>query len=232
MAKKIARNAAQKQTRREKISLALGFSIMFLFVMLALQIPIIMMYYAGVISLVSTTYWSSAALSFSFSISAILYLVFFKRQSIAVVLRSIGLDKKRITLKILGIGVVLFLAIFALEAVVTSIEAVTHVTISTNVSNVFSGAPLWFFVFAAVIAPINEEIMFRGLFVPRLGIVASAVLFAIPHYVYGSTYGIEVIAAFVFALLAGYIYKKTGSLYASTLAHMLVNIFAVISLLV
>ncbi|MGC8675930.1 MAG: CPBP family intramembrane glutamic endopeptidase [Candidatus Micrarchaeia archaeon] len=220
-----------KENSMKKPALAIGFAVMFLAIMFALQLPVIAAYELGAITLTATNFWSSAMLSMSFSISAFAYLMFFKKMRLGEAVRSLGLDKKRLTLKMLGIGIVLFLAIFALEAAVTALEAVTHITISTNVLSVLANAPLWFYVFAAIIAPINEEIMFRGLFVPRLGIVASAVLFAIPHYVYGSTYGIEVIAAFIFALLAGYIYKKTGSLYASTLAHMLVNIFAVVSLL-
>ena len=65
---------------------------------------------------------------------------------------------------------------------VTAASAVTGVQVNTNTASLFSGAPVWFFIFAAVIEPINEEIVFRGFLVPRLGIVPSALIFGLAHY--------------------------------------------------
>ena len=41
--------------------------------------------------------------------------------------------------------------------------------------------------------------------------------------------GIDVIAAVIFGLLAGYIFKKTNSLYPSIIAHALVNTLTIIA---
>ncbi len=222
---------ARKQSNKENIKLALGFLALFLGIMILLQVPAGMLYAIGAITYAGLNFLSSALLSMSFSISVFAYLMLFKKMSFKNVVKALGLDRKRLTKRALGLGVALFITVFAIEALVTALESYFHVTISTNVEELMAGAPLWFYVFAAIVAPTNEEIMFRGFLVPRLGIIISAVLFAIPHYVYGSTYEIEVIAAFIFGLLAGYIYKKTGSLYASIVAHMLVNIIAVLALL-
>jgi len=225
------RQQQQKFNSPNKYAHSFAFILLFIFIMTLLQLPFVFLYEAGIMQYSSLNFYSSAALSFSFSITAFVYLALIEKKGIKQSVDELGLSSRRLMLSMLGIGLVLFLVVFAFEGIVTTLEQVTHVTISTNVQNELEGAPLWFFVFAALIAPINEEILFRGLLVPRIGIIASAVIFAIPHYVYGSTYGIEVIAAFVFGLLAGYVYKKTKSLYPSVVAHMLVNIFAVVSLL-
>lgn len=200
--------------------------------MVLLQLPVIFAYELGEMTLNEVTFFSSAMLSMSFSISVFVYLLGIKHMKLREVVKQIGLSRKMFTSKIVLIGLALFATIFMLEVVVTLIEQITGVQISTNVSMLLQNAPLWFYVFAIVVAPINEEIMFRGFFVPRLGIVISAILFAIPHITYASTYGIEVIAAFIFGLLAGYVFKKTRSLYASIIAHALVNALAVASFLV
>ncbi len=175
-------------------------------------------------------YASTVALSLSFLISSALYLRYVDRSKRSVPER-LGLGRKMLTAQNLLIGVYLFILIFALEVLVDIISSVTNIQISTNVNLFFAGAPLWFYAFSAVLAPIDEEIMFRGLLVPRIGIVAAAIIFALPHVTYGSTFYIEVIAAFVFGVLSGYAYKKTGSLYPSIVAHIMVNTLSLASVL-
>ncbi|MGC8730310.1 MAG: CPBP family intramembrane glutamic endopeptidase [Candidatus Micrarchaeia archaeon] len=89
--------------------------------------------------------------------------------------------------------------------------------------------PVYFLIFSFIIAPFTEEILFRGFLVPRLGIILSAIIFAVPHFISYLSIS-EFVAAFLFGLAAGYAYKKTGSLYVSILAHMLVNFLAILSI--
>ena len=84
-----------------------------------------------------------------------------------------------------------------------------------------------FLLFSFLVAPINEEILFRGFMVPRIGILASAVLFSVPHLLSYSSVS-ELIAAFIFGIAAGYAFKKTGSLYPSIIAHALVNLISIL----
>ncbi|MCL5675019.1 MAG: CPBP family intramembrane metalloprotease [Candidatus Marsarchaeota archaeon] len=151
-----------------------------------------------------------------------------KKESIAGML---GLSRERLTLQLVLLGVVIFIIIFLFEVAISLISIATNVKINTNVGSVFSGAPFWFIIFLAVIEPINEEVLFRGLMVPRIGIVFSSLLFAAGHVSYNSTFGIEVIFAFVFGIIASYMFRKTKSLYPSITAHILVNTLAAISLL-
>ena len=82
-----------------------------------------------------------------------------------------------------------------------------------------------------MIEPINEEIMFRGFLVPRIGIVASAIIFGLAHYSYMSTFGVEMLGALIFGLLAGYVFKRTKSIYPGIVAHIIVNTIAIIGII-
>lgn len=175
-------------------------------------------------------YLLTAALSFSFSATTLAYLRFVDKSRKGIAQR-LGLTANKLTFRTIGLGLLLFAVILAFEALVSVISGVANVTINTNVGMILSGAPLWFLFFTVVIAPINEEMLFRGLMVPRIGIAASSILFALPHLTYNSTFAIEAIAALLFGLLAGYVYKKTGSLYSSITAHMLVNALPMLLLL-
>jgi membrane protease YdiL (CAAX protease family) len=81
-----------------------------------------------------------------------------------------------------------------------------------------------------VIAPIYEEIIFRGILLkgmankinPNLALVVSAILFAIVHL--NIPQGIN---AFFLGLIIGFIYLSTGSIYLSIFAHFVNNFLAI-----
>lgn len=233
--------ATRKQTRAIK---AVYFAILLFFFMFLFSAAAEALYYAYLLStgmpqqvaysLLASNgsmleYVLTVATSFSFSAAAIAYLRFFDRSRKGIAQR-LGLGLAKLRPMNIGLGLLLFGIVIALEILISVIGGITNVSIQTNVNALLAGAPIWFLVFTVLVAPINEEILFRGLMVPRIGIVASAVLFALPHITYDSTFAVEVIAALVFGILAGYIYKKTGSLYASITAHMLVNALPVLAL--
>ncbi len=210
-------------------------------------------YAAGIISLNSFNFVLETEVLLSLSIAIFLYSKFYRRESIGTTLRSLGLSKESISLNAAWIGFLLFVTILLFEIAVSAFEGFSNITINTNASVLFTGAPLWFYIFTAVIEPINEEIVFRGFLIDRInlisnttisrflrsgydsnwiGIVVSAVIFGLLHASYDSTFAIEVIAAMFFGLLAGYVFKKSGSLYPSIITHILVNSLAVSALLV
>ena len=163
-----------------------------------------------------------------FTIAAFAYLFIYKRLSLRQIIDSLGLSASKLTLWNVLIGGILVLAIIFVEFMVGLAGAATNTQINTNVSLILAGAPSWFLFFIAVIEPINEEIMFRGLIVPRFGVLMSAIIFSIGHTSYNSTFGVEVIASLLFGLLAGYAFKRTKSLYPSIIAHIVINALAVI----
>lgn len=172
----------------------------------------------GYISKSTATYVGDIGLSFFFSLIVFSYLSA-KGNSEHKIIAGLGLG--RFTRASVAYGLAIFIAMAAIEALLTFLHA--------NASGI-QAAPAYYLFFIAIIAPINEEILFRGFLVPRVGIIASALIFAIPHLViYYSVY--ELAFAFAFGILAGYAFKKSGSLYSTIIAHMMVNILAVLLLI-
>ena len=171
---------------------------------------------------------STMALSLFFPLMVFSYLLA-KGNRLKPIIKSLGLSRDKITLHNIGLGVVVFLAILALEFGIGVFEQATHINLPTNVNIVFSGMPLYLYLFTFLVAPFNEEMLFRGFLVPRIGIIGSSLMFAILHFGYGSIS--ELIAAFIFGLIAGYAFKKTRSLYVSILGHALVNLLTLALLL-
>jgi hypothetical protein len=76
----------------------------------------------------------------------------------------------------------------------------------------------------AVAGAIAEELTFRGLLVPLLGIIAPAVAFALLHALAPRDARIAwAIGAFLFALSLGALFLATGDLAGPLAAHVLVN---------
>ena len=88
---------------------------------------------------------------------------------------------------------------------------------------------IWWFLQSVVIAPIIEEILYRGIiqirlvrdFSPKISILIASFIFAISHY--NPT---RLIRTFLCGLLFGTIYNKYGSLILSIAAHSTINLLA------
>ena len=192
--------------------------------------------------------WSSITLSLFFAFASFSYLLW-KGKTLKSIIEEFGLSRSGLTLKMLLMGIVLFFAIVLLQIILTVFQTVTGIQLPTNVSVLLAGTPLYFLIFTFLIAPINEEIFFRGFLINRaknffkgsgkanskdrwalwFGIIVSAIIFGALHIDYLSVS--EFVAAFVFGILAGYVFTKTKSLYPSIIAHIVVNFLTIISLL-
>ncbi len=193
---------------------------------------VLLAYNLSLISYNSYYYLSDVALSLSFPASAFLYLIFYRKMPLRKIFDSLGMGRSGLTARNAFLGVLIFLAIFVLEQIVSLISVITSTAIQTNVGTILMAAPMWYYLFTAIVVPFDEETLFRGFMVPRLGIIASAAIFGILHYAYNSTFGIEIIAAFIFGVLAGCVFKRTRSIYPCIIAHFLVNAFAILSLVI
>lgn len=88
---------------------------------------------------------------------------------------------------------------------------------------------------AVAAAPFGEELYFRGLLLSMfavrmrrwIAVVVAAVLFTVAHYTTLSAWA----PLFVFALMLGWLRLRTGSLYASIVAHALNNVITITVLL-
>ena len=190
---------------------------------LALLITIIapLMYLFGYpISLNTADLVSTVSLSFFLGTAAVSWMLY-KRVPVRKITDKLGLSRDRLTRKNIGYGILIFIAYLALILAIGVFSSITGISVNSNASSVLGLFPLWLLPFVMIIAPLNEEILFRGFLVPRIGIVVSALFFAILHGGYASY--VEFFMALWFGLVAGYAFKRTKSLYPSLVTHILVN---------
>lgn len=91
-------------------------------------------------------------------------------------------------------------------------------------------SPIILIISVAIIAPLYEEIIFRGILLkgmakkmnPTLALVVSALFFAVVHL--NIPQGIN---AFFLGIIIGAIYLKTRSIYLSIFAHFVNNVLAI-----
>ena len=186
------------------------------------------LYNDGIISYSNFIALASIAQSLLFAMIAVCYMLF-RKMRLGQIVRGLGLKRSALSARNIGIGVLLFGAVLLVELGIGLFSSATGVQLPTNVQQVLGSLPLYFIVFSVLVAPVNEEILFRGFLVPRWGIIISAAVFGALHYVSYLSIS-ELLAAFVFGLLAGYIRKRTDSIYPTIAAHMLVNLLAVLAL--
>ncbi|HEY8946537.1 MAG TPA: CPBP family intramembrane glutamic endopeptidase [Polyangiaceae bacterium] len=80
-------------------------------------------------------------------------------------------------------------------------------------------------VVVAVLSSVGEELLFRGLLQPWLGIWIQALLFGVLHQMRGPSRWAWVAWASIVGLLFGAVFAATGSLLGPLCAHALINGF-------
>ena len=107
------------------------------------------------------------------------------------------------------------------------IQGASGNTLQNPLEESLEATPMWANVlFVAILAPILEEIVFRGLICKKLlalgegyAIVFSGIFFAMLH---GNLY--QLFYAFTLGCLFGYVYVKTGKVIYSIIYHMFINL--------
>lgn len=85
------------------------------------------------------------------------------------------------------------------------------------------GLPWGHIVLLAGLSSLGEELLFRGLLVPWIGVIPAALLFGLAHQTRGRSRWVWAGWAMVVGLLLGGIFNLTGSLVGPVLAHALIN---------
>jgi membrane protease YdiL (CAAX protease family) len=128
----------------------------------------------------------------------------------------------------LGVGVLAFVAKGIAVLAFTALTGVGHspqgVYAAGGSGGIASLVAATFLI--GIVVPIGEEFLFRGVittallrFRPIIAVVGSALIFALLH-------GISIIfpAALVLGLVAGEIYRRSGSIWPAVVVHMVYNL--------
>jgi len=83
---------------------------------------------------------------------------------------------------------------------------------------------------AIILAPIGEELLFRGFLTKKFGVIISALIFGAVHLAYGSYF--EIIGAVYIGLVLAYVFQKTKSLTPCILIHFLHNLFNLLAMII
>jgi hypothetical protein len=222
--------AARRSSRRKGEPASVRYVFYFVLVALVTSIPVMTaLYSSNMLSITLYDAYSSMALSLMFPFVVFAYLLA-RGRKLGAMADELGISRRFLSAKNILIGIGLLALVMLIGLLLQEFSQLTGIPLPTNVAGILSGAPLSFLVFTFLIAPINEEMLFRGFLVPRIGIVLSALVFAIPHLLSYSSIS-ELVAAFAFGIAAGYVFKKTNSLYPSIIAHAIINLIAVLSYL-
>lgn len=140
-------------------------------------------------------------------------------------------EKMKITHLLCGLCISVALMIagnYISNIILTFASIVLRGEVSSNpVQQIIESTPMWATVlFVVIIAPILEEIMFRGIICKKLlilgegyAIVLTAAFFALCH---GNFY--QLFYAFTLGCFFSFIYVKTGKLIYSIIYHMAINL--------
>jgi len=155
-------------------------------------------------------------------------LFFIWKGSIGETFKGLGIpgDLKKIFIWLI-LGAVLVFVVAVLNAVILLLLDLndTH-----KVYEIISGVPAWILVVAVLVAPITEELFFRGALFPRVGMVLSSLLFSLFHISYGSV--AEIIGAFLIGMVFAFVYKKSKSIITPILLHVGFNLVSVVAVMI
>lgn len=167
------------------------------------------------------TYFYSASLHLGMFSAAMFFLW---KGGIRPTLTGIGVPgdlKKNIIYSIGG-----FMALVAaLSALFAAMVLLGIPNDSGNVQELIRGLPPFVPLLAVLIAPFTEELFFRGLLVPKVGVIPAAVIFGAFHFTYGSN--VEIIGAMIVGIIFGYLYKGSGSLVPPIAVHFCYNLISI-----
>lgn len=151
-------------------------------------------------------------------------------------LRHLGFGK--FTLNVMGIGCGLLVAAYMIILVHNMLLYVLGV--DTQGDQIFEllgqlESPVWFFVTGAVVAPLVEEIFFRGFLFQGfrqkygwvVGILLSSFLFAAAHLD-----PVSFIPTFVLGCVLAFVYHQSNSLWPPIIFHAAINSFSLLAVYV
>lgn len=150
--------------------------------------------------------------------------VYFLWDGRAALIKGCGSMKKRV-----AYGFLIFFFLLAAAFAANILVYFTGLGDQVKVQQVVEGLPLYIILLTFTLGPFSEELFFRALLVPRVGVPLSTILFMATHFAYGSIS--ELAGAFFlgFVLANAYFFLKDP--IPVIIAHGLFNLAAVIVML-
>jgi membrane protease YdiL (CAAX protease family) len=135
-------------------------------------------------------------------------------------IKGCGSPLKRVLL-----GVALFFLMIFAALCANAVALHFGIADQAKVVEVVSTLPLYLIILSFTIAPISEELFFRALMVPRIGVPISTILFTLVHSAYGS--GAEFIGAFFLGFVLANAYYYFEDPLPCIIAHALFNALSI-----
>lgn len=124
-----------------------------------------------------------------------------------------------------GILVIVYAIIFIHNIILVWLGVVTQGDVISELLNSLD-SPVWFFFVAAVMAPLMEEIFFRGFLFKgfrqkygwKAALIVSSVIFGASHLQLAAF-----IPTFLLGCVLAYVYHRSNSLFPGMILHFLIN---------
>lgn len=198
-----------------------GKSIVFLVSFLIAQ-TLALIIFRGLSIMLKTDYDSIVTLLLSTITAYIILFSIFYKQDFKLLAHSFKEHtKKRDLLYGLLLGILIVIVAGLISRILPQPSSANNTSLLVQHNMLIAG------VFVILIAPVLEEILFRGILVDKAGVVLSSILFSVIHIGSGDLYSIiyPAIITFIIGSVLGTAYKKTKSLLLVILAHSIYNIF-------
>ncbi len=143
-------------------------------------------------------------------------------------LEELGIRREGLGIN-LAYGIGGFIILLLLVRGLVFITDFTGIGDYAKASERLSGMPVLFFISAVALAPLAEEVFFRGFLFRRYGYLFSSAAFSAAHLFYGSW--VQLLSAFAIGLALCALFSMRQSLIPPLVAHSLYNIAFVFTLL-
>ncbi|MBD3389829.1 CPBP family intramembrane metalloprotease [Candidatus Micrarchaeota archaeon] len=170
--------------------------------------------------LMGVTHISTLFLHMSF----LSFAIFFLWPRRKALIRGCGSIPKRVAF---GVGI-FFLMLLASFLVNLALHF-AGVGDQAKIIDVVSGLPIYLVVIAFTLGPFSEELFFRALLVPKVGVPVSSLLFALTHAAYGSVS--ELVGAFFLGFVLANAYYYLRDPLPCIIAHAIFNLLSVMLIL-
>jgi membrane protease YdiL (CAAX protease family) len=120
------------------------------------------------------------------------------------------------------------LAVFLLVFALSVAALLLGFNDQAKVTQKIAGLPFYVLAMAVLFAPISEELLFRALLVPRIGVVLSSLVFGSLHLAYGSV--VEVVGVAMVGMVLALVFRFSKSITPCILIHLIYNFLSIVAM--